>query len=321
MNIKKQKLSVIILAAGMGTRMKSKLSKLLHKIAGREMVSHVANTAKNLNASEINVVASENNCPLIKKALGSIKTNCSIQKERNGTAGAVKVALKKLNPTDNVLVMYGDVTLVRTETYQKMVDMISDKKNKVEIIVLGFHTGDTKNKYGRLIYGKNNSLKRIVEYKDATEAERNITLCNSGIIAVKYKVLKDLIKKVKNNNASKEYYLTDIIGLAAEAGMTCKYIEADESEVMGVNTRKALAEAERLMQNRFRDKFMSEGVTLIDPSTVYFSCDTEIGKDVVIYPNVFIGEGVKIADNVTIKSFNFLENCTIKENISVGHFH
>jgi len=313
-----QKLSVIILGAGKGTRMKSTLSKVLHKVVGIPMIKHVVNTAKTLKAKEIIAVVSEENKKQIQEALEDDKVKLAVQKDQNGTGGAVKVGLKYSELKEgNTLVMYGDVPLITPETYSKMAEEINNGNNS--IVVLGFNTANIENKYGRLIAGKNGELKEIVEYKDATEDERNITLCNSGVVIVKTKVLPELLKEVKNENASKEYYLTDIVGIARKKDLNCKYIVATENEVMGVNSKIHLAEAEKILQNRLREKFMARGVTLIDPQTVYFACDTEIGKDVIIYPNVFFEKDVKIGNGVIIESFSHLEKCTIEKNVYIRH--
>jgi len=320
MNIKNKKLSVIILGAGKGTRMKSDLSKVLHKVVGLPMIKHVINTAKTLNAKEIIAVVSKNNLEQIKETIKDNSIKFVVQKDLNGTGGAVKTGLKKIDTKNSnlTLIMYGDVPLIKQETYQKMIDKIKQKNS--QIVVLGFNVSDIKNKYGRLIVSNNNILEKIIEYKDANETERNIRLCNSGILVVKTDILPKLLNQVKNHNASKEYYLTDIIGIAGKENLKCEYIIANEDEVMGVNSKEHLAKAEEVLQNSLRKNFMLNGVELIDPKTVYFSCDTEIGRNVVIYPNVFFGENVKIGDNVIIKPFCHLENCVIEKNVEIGPF-
>jgi bifunctional UDP-N-acetylglucosamine pyrophosphorylase / glucosamine-1-phosphate N-acetyltransferase len=313
MNKKNNTLSVIILGAGNGTRMKSSLTKILNKVAGISMIEHVINTAETLGTREIVVVVSKNNIEQIRKVITNNEIKTVIQKELNGTGGATKTGLEKIDKaSENTLIMYGDVPLITQETYQKMTNQINQENNS--IVVLGFKVSDIKDTYGRLITDENNVLNEIIEYKDASEDERKIRLCNSGIIIVKTKLLLNLLNKVKNENASKEYYLTDIVGIARKQGLVCKYIEANEDEVMGVNTQQHLAKANKILQNRLRKKFMEQGVTLLDPDTTYFSLDTEIGKDVVIYPNVFFGAGVKIKDKVTIKPFSYLEKCVIQQN-------
>ncbi len=305
-------LSVIILAAGMGTRMKSAISKPLHKVGNLEMINHVINMAEKLDSNDIIVVASRENEDHIKK---SVKDNIKIviQEDRNGTGGAVKVAVPYLNKNNNkVLIMYGDVPLITYDTYNNMIN------NENDLVVLGFHTKDISNKYGRLVLN-NNKLEKIIEFKDASEEERKNTLCNAGILLIKQDLLK-LLDKINNNNASKEYYLTDIIELAKKDNKDISFSIADEDEVMGVNSRDQLAIAENIFQNRKRQEFMKNGVTLIDPESVYFSYDTEIENDVVIEPNVVFLTGVKINSNVEIKSFSYLEKCEIKSGAIIGPF-
>lgn len=305
-------LSVIVLAAGMGTRMKSSISKPLHKIGNLEMINHVINMAERLNSNNIVVVASRENEEHIKKNIkDSIKV--VIQEDRNGTGGATKVAVPYLDKiSDKVLIMYGDVPLITYETYINMVNNDSD------LVVLGFHTKDITNKYGRLILN-NGKLERIIEFKDATDSERKNTLCNAGILLLKTNLLS-LLDKIGNNNASKEYYLTDVIELAKNDNRNISFSIADENEVMGVNSRDQLSVAERIFQDRKREEFMKNGVTLIDPNSVYFSYDTEIENDVIIEPNVVFLPGVKIHSNVEIKSFSYLEKCEIKSGAIIGPF-
>lgn len=310
-------LSVIIIGAGKGTRMKSDLSKLLHKIGNLEMINHVINMAKRLNADEICVVCSEENIGEISKNIGeNIKT--VIQYERKGTAHATQVGFDALkNKNNDILVMYGDTPLVKLETYEKIIELL--QSSNASIVDLGFNTSDIKNKYGRLI-AKGDELEEIVEYKDASDEIRKSTLCNSGVIAIKSGLLGGLLKQVDNNNASKEYYLTDIIGISRRENKICKFIIGTEDEVMGVNSQEELSVAERIFQNNKRKEFMASGVTLVDPTSVYFSYDTEIENNVIIEPNVVFLPGVKISKHVVIHSFSYLEQCMLEEGVSVGPF-
>lgn len=310
-------LSVIIIGAGKGTRMKSDLSKLLHKIGNLEMINHVINMAKRLNADEICVVCSEENIGEISKNIGeNIKT--VIQYERKGTAHATQVGFDALkNKNNDILVMYGDTPLVKLETYEKIIELL--QSSNASIVDLGFNTSDIKNKYGRLI-AKGDELEEIVEYKDASDEIRKSTLCNSGVIAIKSGLLGGLLKQVDNNNASKEYYLTDIIGISRRENKICKFIIGTEDEVMGVNSQEELSVAERIFQNNKRKEFMASGVTLVDPTSVYFSYDTEIENNVIIEPNVVFLPGVKISKHVIIHSFSYLEQCMLEEGVSVGPF-
>lgn len=309
-------LSVIIIAAGKGTRMKSNIAKHLHKIGNLEIILHIIRTAEKLNAQEIVCVCSDENIEQIKKNISSnIKT--IIQKDRLGTAHATKVGMEAVENKDNdILVMYGDVPLIRLETYQKMIEKLNGDVAQVGLI---FRTGDIKNKYGRVVV-EGDRLVDNVEYKDADEQTRQSDLCNAAILAIRGRILEDFLGRIDNNNASKEYYLTDTIKLAKKDNLKSSFIIADESEVMGINSREDLSIAETIFQNGKRKEFMAKGITLVDPSSVYFSYDTEIENDVVIEPNVVFLPGVKVAKNVVIHSFSYLEDCVLEEGVSVGPF-
>lgn len=309
--------SIIILAAGKGTRMKSETSKLLHKIGNLELVNHVILTSQKLCPQEIVLVISEENkTEIINNLDKNIKT--TIQYERLGTAHATKVGLESIKYLDNnILIIFGDTPLIKIETYQLMINMLN--KNNNSIVVLGFDVNDINQKYGRLIV-KDNNLEQIIEYKDANENQRNLKLCNAGIMAVKGHFLKDFLEKTTNNNASKEYYLTEIIEIAKKQKLNCSFIKVDEEEVIGVNSKEDLAKTEEIFQNNKRKEFMFNGVTLLDPKSVYFSYDTQIENDVTIEQNVIFLPKVKIASNCHIKAFSYLEGCELKNNVSIGPF-
>ncbi len=311
-------LSVIILGAGKGVRMKSKYSKLLHKIGNLEMIKHVINTALQLTARQVVAVVSEDNFQEIKGSVGD-SIDLTIQHNRTGTGSATKLGFDCMaNKSDNVLVMYGDVPLVNLNTYNKMIQIMDEKQSA--IVILGFNVSDTSKKYGRFIIKNEEELDKITEYKDATEAERNITLCNAGIVLIKSGLLSEFLSKLTNNNASGEYYLTDIVEIARKQNLTCNYIVVQENEVMGINSREELATAEAIFQNNKRREFLNNGVTLVDPNSVYFSYDTKIGSDVVIENNVVFMPGVEIKNDVTVKAFSYLEGCVLNDNVKVGPF-
>lgn len=309
------KTAVIILAAGMGTRMKSSLPKVLHKIGGKEMINHVLDRAEELSPDKIISVVGEEMSTLTPtlslQGRGSI--NFVIQKERLGTAHAVQQAQESLKDFDGkVLVLYGDTPLITNETLQKMIE------SKAEVTVLGF-TPDNPFGYGRLVVS-NDKLERIVEQKEANEEELKIGFCNSGVMAIEGKHLFHLLLEVDNNNAKGEYYLTDIVEIANKKGLICKTVEGDEDEVLGVNSRVQLAEAEEILQQKLRIKAMENGATLIAPETVFLQCDTKLGKDTIIHPFVCFYEKVTVEDGVEIKSYSHLDNCIIRENAVIGPF-
>ncbi len=319
MNKQFKELSVLILAAGKGTRMKSNLPKVMHKVANREMLNMVIDEAKSLSPKNITIVVSEemqNFQDNIIKEHTEVKISFIIQKERKGTAHAVLIGLEKLeNLGDKLLILYGDTPLISSITLQKMVE----KLEKVPLCILGFKDKSV-NSYGRLITDKEGQLKKIVEFKDATTEEKEITLCNSGVISVDGKEIKNLLNKVENQNAAGEFYLTDIVGVAYQVGLKCAFIKTQKEEVLGVNSRLELSKVEAIKQNQIRNKMLKNGVTMVDPTSVYFAFDTQIANDVIIHPQVVFGLRVKIDQNAEIKSFCHIEGAEISENVVVGPF-
>lgn len=306
--------AIIILAAGKGTRMKSTIPKVLHKICGKTMVGHVIDTAISLDSAKIITVLGTDMLDVenaIKHASSS-----AIQKEQLGTGDAVKPALEQLKSfSGNILILYADTPLITKNTLAEMLA----KLDSYDIAVLGFVPDDAA-EYGRLVVNDEDELEKIVEYKDASEDERSISLCNSGVIAAKAELLQELVTKIDNKNAKGEYYLTDVIELANKAGKKCTYVEGDQNEVLGVNNRIQLSEAEYIFQQRLRIDAMTNGVTLIDPETTYLHHDTKIAPDVIIHPNVYFGAGVEIQSNVEIRAYCHIEGATIKAGAHVGPF-
>lgn len=312
-------LSILILAAGKGTRMKSDLPKVMHKVANREMLNLVIDETKILKPKNITIVISDEMEDVAKKISADhpeSKINFAIQRERKGTAHAVSSGLEALDDLgDQLLILYGDTPLTSHLTMKKMTDKLSD----FSLCVLGFED-KSQNAYGRLVVDEQENLEKIVEFKDANQEERAITLCNSGVIAVDGTQAKNLLDQVTDNNAAGEFYLTDIVAIAGNSGLKRTFIQTDFEEVLGVNSRVELAKAGEIKQNKIRKKMMDSGVTLLDPKSVYFSYDTEISNDVVIHPNVVFGPGVKISKDVEIKSFSHIEGAKIASGAVVGPF-
>jgi bifunctional UDP-N-acetylglucosamine pyrophosphorylase/glucosamine-1-phosphate N-acetyltransferase len=308
-------IAAILLAAGQGTRMKSAKPKVMHALAGRPMILHLLDMVRSLDAAQC-VVVTGPGMEEIGSAVAPVPT--VLQQERLGTAHAVAQArpvLKDFRGT--VLVLYGDTPLITPATIQAMLDRRAQAPHPA-VVVLGFrprHAGE----YGRLVFGAN-GLQAIVEYKDATPEQRAIPLCNSGVMAIDGKHLFALIDKIGNDNAKGEYYLTDIVKLAVAQGLTASYVEADEEELLGVNSRAELAEAEAQVQKRLRARAMAGGVTLVDPASVTLNWDTELGQDVTIGPNVVFGQGVKVASDVEIRAFCHLEGVIIASGALIGPF-
>jgi bifunctional UDP-N-acetylglucosamine pyrophosphorylase/glucosamine-1-phosphate N-acetyltransferase len=308
--------SVVILAAGMGTRMNSDLPKVMHKIAGAPMVVHAMKSGDSLFPDRVVVVA-RHGAEMVGKAAQDWNPDAivAVQTEQLGTAHAVAQAAPALDGfSGNVVVLYGDTPFITPETLDAMIAARADHA----IVVLGFDAADP-GRYGRLITS-GDILTEIVEFKDATEDQRAITLCNSGVVCADGETLLSLVAEVGNNNASGEYYLTDIVALAAKRGLTSTVVRCPEAETMGINTRAQLAQAEALFQTRARASAMEDGVTLQDPDSVFFAHDTVIGRDTVIEPNIVFGPGVTIESGATIRAFSHLEGCHVSRGAIVGPF-
>jgi bifunctional UDP-N-acetylglucosamine pyrophosphorylase/glucosamine-1-phosphate N-acetyltransferase len=309
----------IVLAAGKGTRMKSAVPKVLHKLAGAPMLSHVLTSVTNAGIGRACVVVG----PEMEEVAAAARSTdpgleMFVQAEQLGTADAVKAADSAFDGfPGHVLVLYGDTPLLRGETLDRVRQALD---SGADLVVIGFET-DHPTGYGRLLLDERGELANIREEQDANEAERALTLCNSGIVGFRSsKTLASLLARIGNDNAKGEFYLTEAVALAVEDGLKTGVILADGSEVLGVNSRAELAEAEESVQNRLRAEIMAGGATLVSPGTVLFSHDTRVGKDVRIEPNVVFGPGVTIADGVTIRSFCHLEGAQVGECATVGPF-
>ena len=310
--------AAIILAAGQGTRMKSSLSKVLHKVAGRAMLDWVIALARDLNCEKIVVVTGAHNQDATKKVISQLGEGAhALQDPPMGTGHAVNCAKDAMGDFDgNVIVLYADTPLITKETAVKAFEAV---ENGASVSVLGFEA-KTPGAYGRLIENKDGDLLEIVEAKEATADQLAINLCNSGVMAANAKDLFAHLENVTNENAKGEYYLTDVVGLAVNAGQKCKAVRGTEDEVMGVNSRLELSQAEAAFQNKKRVAMMEKGVTLIAPETVFFSHDTEIENDVTIEPNVVFGEGVVVKSGATIRAFTHIEGGKIGNGAIIGPY-
>ena len=309
-------LKTIILAAGESKRILSSKSKILHTIGGKTILEHVLdNMKKVMNKRDINIVIS----PKLNKLKNEYKKiSFSFQKNPLGTAHAV-LSCKKFytKSKKDILILYADNPFIDQEIIKNMVNL--KKKNNSDIVLLAVNT-NKKNEYGRILLDEEDKVKKIVEFKDATNDQKRVSLCNSGIMLLKSEVLKKLITKISPRNKKKEYYLTDIIELANKNSFKVDYIKSNFLKTLGVNTKQELAIAEECFQNTLREKFISEGVKLLDPKSVFFNHDTKIGKDVIIEPNIFFGPDVTIKNNVHIKAFSHLEGVKILDNAIIGPF-
>ena len=309
--------SLIVLAAGMGTRMNSDLPKVLHKIAGAPLVVHAMKSGEALGLDHTVVVVGHGG-EAVEAAVKDWNPDAVVvtQEEQLGTGHAALQAREALAGIDgNVFVAFGDTPFIRPETLQSMLDARATH----DVIVLGFEVYDPTVRYGRLITN-GDDLTGIVEFKDATEAQREIPLCNSGVICVDTQLLFSLLDEVGNDNASGEYYLPDIVGIARNRGLSATVVRCDEAETLGINTRAELARAEQMFQNAMRAEAMENGVTLHAPETVIFAHDTVIGRDAIIEPNVVFGPRVTVESNATIRAFSHLEGCHVSRGSTVGPF-
>jgi len=297
--------SVIILAAGQGTRMKSKMPKVLHPIGGKPLLAHVINTAKDLHAQQTVVVYGHGG-ELVKDTLSDEPVTWVEQKEQLGTGHAVDQATPKINDDHIILVLYGDVPLIKASTLSELISKTAGNALAILTVVL-----DEPQGYGRIVRDTSGAIQRIVEQKDASEGELTINEINTGILAVQGKLLKSWLSKLENNNAQGEYYLTDIIAMAVADGVTVNAAQpAGEDEVLGVNSRSQLAYLERSYQRDQAELLMAQGVTLIDPSRLEVRGAVKTGKDVTLDVNVVLEGHVEIADDVYIGP-----NCIIRDSV------
>lgn len=308
------KLSVIILGAGLGSRMKSSKPKAMQKLGGYSLMEHLIFKANQLNADEIICVIGQEMIEL--ELLIKDKVKIAYQKDRVGSANAVLSAKDSLDNKDGlVLILYVDTPLLEVAKLNQLLDLL--KKDK-KLAILAFEEAN-KNSYGRLVV-KNDSVLKIVESAEANEQEKAITLCNSGVMAFNAKYIWEILEKIDNKNSKQEFYLTDAVEIAHNLNYNAGYIVDDIKNLMGANTKLELELLENHFQNLQREKFLNQGVQLIDKSSIYFSLDTTIGKDVIIYPNVFIGAKVTIGDNTTIFPMCVIEDATIGSNVNIGPF-
>lgn len=310
--------AVVILAAGQGTRMRSDTHKVLHPIAGKALLMHLLDSVDRLGAEKRVVVVGKGR-DQVEKALNGRDVIIAHQAEQKGTAHAVQQAKDALASYDGaVLILYGDTPFVEPETLKRMLDRL-DGGGGPGVVVLA-STPDDPLKYGRIILGEGDHIAKMVEFKDATEEERAVRLCNSGMMALRSKDLFRWLDKVGNDNAAGEYYLPDVVNIAAAEGRDAVVIEGDPYETAGVNSRAELAHLELDWQRRRREQALQDGATLIDPESVWFAADTRLGRDVTVEPHVVFGPGVEVADGATIKAFSHIEGAIIATKAVIGPF-
>lgn len=302
--------TAIILAAGMGTRMKSRLPKAMQRLGNRPMIWHLIETARQV-VDRIVVVIGPGMDDLAKQVAPH---ETVIQYERLGTGHAAKTGVDVLDE-GRAVILYADNPLLTVNTMQQLLDA---HKGGHILSLLGMRP-TVPGHYGRVVTGTNGEVERIVEYKDASDAEKNITLCNAGMMCADVSRLKDWLGRITPENAQNEYYLTDIVALAAQQGqVSC--VEGTEAELAGINSRAELAEAENRLQQQLRQKALEQGATLVDPSSIFLDPDTTIANDVVIEPHVFIGPGVTLEEGCVIRAFSHLEGCVVKNGAIIGPY-
>ena len=307
----------IVLAAGEGTRMRSATPKVLHPVAGQSLLAHVLGAAPNGNSTALAIVIGPDHEAVAQEAR-RVRTDAAIfvQHERLGTAHAVLAARDAIaRGADDLLIVFGDTPLISAATFERL---RASMKSGAALAVLGFRAADPTG-YGRLLV-EGDRLIAIREQADASAAERAITLCNAGVMALDGRKALDIIDKIGNANSKREYYLTDAVAIVRDLGLEAVVIETSEDEVRGINTKAQLAEAEQVMQTRLRKAALEAGVTMVAPETVFLAADTKFGKDVTIEPFVVIGPGVSISDGAVIHSFSHLVQASIGRNASVGPY-
>src|SRR6476661_7057852 len=314
----KRRFAVVILAAGQGTRMRSDTHKVLHPIASRPLLLHLLDRVDALGAEKRVVVVGKGR-EQVEAAIAGRDADVAVQAEQKGTGHAVQQAQAALAGYDGpVLILYGDTPFVEAETLRRMIDRLNGDGGP-GVVVLASSPADPL-KYGRIVLGQGDRIAKMVEYKDANEQERAVRLCNSGMMAVRAQDLFRWLAKVGNDNAAGEYYLPDIVNIAAAEGRDAVVIEGDPYEAAGVNSRAELAHLELEWQRRRREQVLEEGATLIDPESVWFAYDAKLGRDVTVEPHVVFGPGVQVADGATIHAFSHIEGATIGAKASIGPF-
>ncbi|XHC11972.1 bifunctional UDP-N-acetylglucosamine diphosphorylase/glucosamine-1-phosphate N-acetyltransferase GlmU [Labrenzia sp. ac12] len=307
----------IVLAAGLGTRMKSNLPKVMHEIGGLPLVGHVVKALKQAGSDRISVVTGPD-MPELEKLVQNLapEAHCHVQNERLGTAHAALAARSALaSPSDDVLILFGDTPLVTADTIGKVRQALSDG---ADLAVLGFETQQPFG-YGRLLTD-NGQLVAIREEKDASDAERRITFCNSGIMGFSGQHALSLLDAIGNANAKSEFYLTDAVEIANSRGLKVVAVSGSEVETQGINTRAQLVACEEDFQVRMRNFALENGCTLLAPHTVYFSHDTVLESDVVVEQNVVFALGVRVASGARIRAFSHLEGASVGRNSAVGPY-
>jgi bifunctional UDP-N-acetylglucosamine pyrophosphorylase/glucosamine-1-phosphate N-acetyltransferase len=304
--------AAIILAAGLGTRMRSSRPKVMHPLGGRPMIRHLLAACEARFARLVVVVGPD--MPELEAAVAP--HGVAVQRDRLGTGHAALQAMPLLGGHQgDVAVLYGDNPLVSEATLGRLLAA----RDEADLVLLAMRPADP-GRYGRVVTEPDGMVERIVEWADAGEAERAIGLCNAGVVCAASADLFRWLQAVGNDNAKGEYYLTDVVALARAEGKRVRAVEAPEAELRGINSRAELAAAEAVLQARLRDAAMAAGVTMLAPETVHLSFDTALGPDVVLEPHVVFGPGVTVEEGATIRAFSHLEGCTVRRQAIIGPY-
>ena len=304
--------AAIILAAGLGTRMRSTRPKVMHALAGRPMIRHLLAACEARFGRVVVVVGPD--MPDLEAAVAP--HDVAVQRERLGTGHAALQAMSQLggHPGD-IAVLYGDNPLVTEATLGRLLAA----RAEADLVLLAMRPADP-GRYGRVVTAPDGMVERIVEWADADAADRAIDLCNAGVVCAASADLFRWLSAVKNDNAKGEYYLTDVVALARAEGLRVRAIEAPEAELRGINSRAELAAAEAELQSRLRLAALEAGVTMTAPETVFLCHDTRLGPDVVVEPHVVFGPGVTVGEGATIRAFSHLEGCVVKRDAIIGPY-
>jgi bifunctional UDP-N-acetylglucosamine pyrophosphorylase/glucosamine-1-phosphate N-acetyltransferase len=313
--------AAVVLAAGSGTRMKSAMPKVMHPIAGRPMIAYPLAALRPLSPAATLVVVG----PRMEDVAAIVAPAESVvQDPPLGTGDAVRTAMRALEsrltpqgPIEDVLVLYGDTPFLTAETLSRL--LAERRRTAAAVLVAGMRPADP-GPYGRFVLAPDGALERIVEAADAGPEEQAIALVNGGIMVIEACRLAEFLDALDSDNAKREFYLTDVVAVARRKGLACRSVELPTKELLGVNTRAELAEAEALMQSRLRRAALDSGVTLVAPETVFLSADTQLGRDVVVEPNVTFGPGVTVGEGARISSFSYLEGAAVGTGARVGPF-
>lgn len=308
------KLTAVVLAAGAGTRMKSKLPKVLHRVCGQAMVEHVIDVAEKVQAQKTILVIGHG-AEQVKDRLKDRNVQFALQQEQLGTGHAVMQAENDLPDEGDVLLLCGDTPLIEEETIKKFIDF--HRKGDFQATILTAKFEDPTG-YGRIVRNAEGNVVKIVEHKDADAIQKSIQEINSGMYCYDAKLLKKALKKLTNDNQQKEYYITDVIGILKKEGHRIGAYQAeDRTEIMGINSRVQLAQAEEVMRSRILRNLMENGVTILDPQNTYVDKSVKVGRDTIIYPGVILTGNTEIGEDCIIGHNCRIENSIIKDKVEI----